>query len=457
MNKNIFREYDIRGIYPSDLNEQSIALIGDAISQKCFSENVDHLMIGRDGRLSGETLMQALAESIINNGINVTNIGLVTSPLLYFAAKQINSKSGIMVTGSHNPKEYNGIKMVVNDKPVSGQEIYQLLGKRVSTSSQGRMIDKVGLVDEYINQIKDQNKANLKKLKIVIDSGNGAAGVIAPKLFNELGCEVIELFSEIDGNFPNHHPDPGDPKNLTILAKEVLKEKADLGVAFDGDGDRLGVIDDKGNVVLQDKLLMIFCAEVLQNNPKAKIIYDVKCTNKLGKLVESLHGQPIMSPTGHFNIKNYLKKTGAKLAGEMSGHIFFNDIWYGFDDAHYSAYRLLKIIAEQDKDLSEIALKLPSTVSTPEISIDVKDEEKFKLIDKFIAQSRFDDASIITLDGIRFEYPYGWGLIRASNTSPKLVMRFEADNKSKLDEIINKFKLQFNYVFPEYPKIADLI
>jgi phosphomannomutase/phosphoglucomutase len=455
MNKNIFREYDIRGVYPIDLNEDIYFEIGNAIASKCNHLSIDSIVLGRDGRLSGKSLMNALENSLINNGINVENIGIVTSPLLYYAAKKHSSKSGIMVTGSHNPKEYNGIKMIINDEPVSGIEIFELIGTPNNVTSKGTASVNKDVIDNYVEEVKSKSIQSKDVIKVVVDCGNGAAGVIAPKLFKALGFNVIELYSEVDGNFPNHHPDPGNPENLKDLSDTVLNEKANIGLAFDGDGDRLGVVDNEGKIIPQDKFLMLFAKDILKNSPKAKIIFDVKCTNRLKDVILSYGGEPIMSPTGHFHIKKMLRKTNAHLAGEMSGHIFFNDDWYGFDDAHYSGFRLIKILIENESELSELLGEFPDGFTTPEINLDVDEDKKFQIVDEFKRRASFENASVIMLDGLRVEYDNGWGLLRASNTTPKLVLRFEGTSQKNLDNIIRKFDEEFQKVHPNLDKIID--
>ena len=457
MNKNIFREYDIRGVYPIDLNEDIYFEIGNAIASKCNQLSIDSIVLGRDGRLSGKSLMNALENSLINNGINVENIGIVTSPLLYYAAKKHSSKSGIMVTGSHNPKEYNGIKMIINDEPVSGKEIFELIGTPNNATSKGTASVNEDVIDNYIEEVKSKSIQPKDKIKVVIDCGNGAAGVIAPKLFTALGFSVVEIYSEVDGSFPNHHPDPGNPENLKDLSDKVLSEKANIGLAFDGDGDRLGVVDNKGNIIPQDKFLMLLAKDILKNTPQAKIIFDVKCTNRLKDVILSYGGEPIMSPTGHFHIKKMLRKTNAQLAGEMSGHIFFNDDWYGFDDAHYSGFRLIKILIENESELSELLGEFPDGFTTPEINLDVDEDKKFQIVDQFKKNASFENASVSTLDGLRVEFGDGWGLLRASNTTPKLVLRFEGTSQKSLDGIIRKFNDEFQKVHPNLDKIIDKI
>ena len=447
IDKSIFREYDIRGIVPSQVNEASIKSISHAIARKCNEENIDELALGRDGRLSGEKILNLLSKELQSLGINIVNIGIVTSPLLYFAAKQLPSKSGIMITGSHNPKNYNGLKIVLNDSSISGIEILNLLSDEpIKKSKAGKEIYKKNLMDDYIKEVKSQSSEKPKKIKVVLDCGNGSAGEIAPKLISALGYEVIELYCEIDGNFPNHHPDPGKIDNLQDLIEAVKENSADLGIAFDGDGDRLGVVTEKGEIIFPDQLMMIFARDVLTSHPGRKIVFDVKCTNLLGEIITEAGGTPIMSPTGHFHIKNTLKKTNAPLAGEMSGHIFFNDKWYGFDDGHYSAFRLLEIMHSTDVPLSEILNQLPKAYSTPELNISVEEDKKFEIVKDFLNKAQFEGGSKITIDGLRVDFDDGWGLMRASNTTPKLVLRFEAKTLSRLEEIKKMFLDQLKLI-----------
>ena len=447
IDESIFREYDIRGIVPEQINELSIKAIASAIATKCYDEKVHELALGRDGRLSGSKIINALSQELRLLGINIVNVGIVTSPLLYFAAKKLNSMSGVMITGSHNPKTYNGFKIVINDKPVSGTEMLSLISNEIIHSKEaGSEIFKEDLMKEYISEVIAQTSKSSKKIKVVVDCGNGSAGEIAPRLMRALGHEVIELFCEIDGNFPNHHPDPGKPENLQDLIRTVKKEGADIGIAFDGDGDRLGVVSNLGEIIYPDQLMMIFSKSVLQNSQNKEIVFDVKCTNLLGEIITNAGGIPIMSPTGHFHIKNTLKKTNAPLAGEMSGHIFFNDQWYGFDDGHYSAFRLIEIMKNSQSSLSSIFQELPKAFSTPEINIDVDEEKKFKIVEDFIANSDFGDGEKNTVDGLRVNFKDGWGLLRASNTTPKLVLRFEAKSHARLKEIQDMFLVQLKKI-----------
>ena len=447
IDESIFREYDIRGIVPEQINELSIKAIASAIATKCYDEKVHELALGRDGRLSGSKIINALSQELRLLGINIVNVGIVTSPLLYFAAKKLNSMSGVMITGSHNPKNYNGFKIVINDKSVSGTEILSLISNEIIHSKEaGSEIFKEDLMQEYISEVIAQTSKSSKKIKVVVDCGNGSAGEIAPRLMRALGHEVIELFCEIDGNFPNHHPDPGKPKNLQDLIRTVKKEGADIGIAFDGDGDRLGVVSNLGEIIYPDQLMMIFSKSVLQNSQNKEIVFDVKCTNLLGEIITNAGGIPIMSPSGHFHIKNILKKTNASLAGEMSGHIFFNDQWYGFDDGHYSAFRLIEIMKNSQSSLSSIFQELPKAFSTPEMNIDVDEDKKFKIVEDFITNSDFGDGEKNTVDGLRVNFKDGWGLLRASNTTPKLVLRFEAKSHARLNEIQDMFLVQLKKI-----------
>ena len=443
--RSIFREYDIRGIYPKEINENVIEQIAKAISIKCLKNNIPEICVGRDGRLSGESLLDCLSESLSGFGINVINIGLVSTPLLYFAAKKNKHKSGIMITGSHNPKNYNGVKMVINDNPVSGSEIYKLIDKdKPSTKKKGTIVYK-DIKKEYIQEVKENVDIN-NKVKIVIDCGNGAAGCIAPDLFKSMGCEVIELFSEVDGNFPNHHPDPGKIENLNDLISQVKESDADLGIAFDGDGDRVGLVTNEGKVIYPDKIMMILSKDILSSN-KGTIIFDVKCSNLLPDIISRHGGEPIMSPTGHFHIKNAIKKYKPLLAGEMSGHIFFNDKWYGFDDGHYSGARIIEIVSKENRKISEIENELPLLYSTPELNIDVTDETKFKIIEDFSKECSLDGEKI-TIDGLRINFKNGWGLLRASNTTPKLVLRFEGNSVDDLNQIKSNFLNELSRICP---------
>ena len=446
ISKSIFREYDIRGIYPDQINEEVVYKIANAISVKCLNEGISEICIARDGRLSGEKLLFALENSLSKNGIDVINTGMATTPLLYFAAKKSKCKSGVMITGSHNPKNYNGIKIIINDKPVSGTEIYNLIDRVHKASERKGKITFRDFKEEYISEIKKNIVIN-EKSKVVIDCGNGASGCIAPKLYSELGCNVINLYTEVDGNFPNHHPDPGKPENLTDLIEKVKETNADMGLAFDGDGDRVGLVTDSGEIVYPDKILMMICKDILSSD-KGKIIFDVKCTDSLPKLIEENGGTPLMYPTGHFNIKNGIKEHNPLLAGEMSGHIFFNDKWYGFDDGVYSGARIIELKSKTKKSVSNLNKELPILFSTPELNIEVSDENKFEIVEKFIANCTLEGEKI-SVDGLRINFDNGWGLLRASNTTPMLVMRFEGNTEENLIKIKNKFIKELSRICPD--------
>ena len=444
--KSIFREYDIRGEYPNQINEEVVRKIGNAIAGKCINLNIKEICVGRDGRNSGKSLLEAMIGGLSESGIEVINIDLATSPLLYYAAKKNKYKSGIMITGSHNPKNHNGIKLVIDDKPVSGNEILDLLNKDQKFSESVGSIKSLNVKDSYIEEVSQSLKIN-KKLKIVIDCGNGAAGFIAPDLYKNLGCEVIELYSEVDGNFPNHHPDPGKVENLKDLIQAVKTHDADLGLAFDGDGDRVGMVTNNGEIVFPDKILMMLSKDVLHSQ-KGSIIFDVKCSNALSQIIKENGGSPIMSPTGHFHIKNGIKKHNPLLAGEMSGHIFFNDKWYGFDDGHYSGARIIEMLSKTEKSIAEICNELPMLFSTPELNINVTDDNKFKIIKEFTDNCRLEGEKN-TIDGLRLDFEDGWGLIRASNTTPKLVLRFEGRSEEILNRIQNDFLNELTRICPD--------
>ena len=444
--KSIFREYDIRGEYPNQINEEVVRKIGNAIAGKCINLNIKEICVGRDGRNSGKSLLEAMIGGLSESGIEVINIDLATSPLLYYAAKKNKYKSGIMITGSHNPKNHNGIKLVIDDKPVSGNEILDLLNKDQKFSESVGSIKSLNVKDSYIEEVSQSLNIN-KKLKIVIDCGNGAAGFIAPDLYKNIGCEVIELYSEVDGNFPNHHPDPGKVENLKDLIQAVKTHGADLGLAFDGDGDRVGIVTNNGEIVFPDKILMMLSKDVLHSQ-KGSIIFDVKCSNALSQIIKENGGSPIMSPTGHFHIKNGIKKHNPLLAGEMSGHIFFNDKWYGFDDGHYSGARIIEMLSKNEKSIAEICNQLPVLFSTPELNINVTDDNKFKIIKEFADNCRLEGEKN-TIDGLRLDFEDGWGLIRASNTTPKLVLRFEGRSEEILNRIQNDFLNELTRICPD--------
>ena len=450
VNKSIFRENDIRGIYPDQLNEDSIAIIGKAIASKCKKENIKSISIGRDGRLSGESLLNSFCESLVNAGLDVTNVGLVTSPMLYFEAKNNETKSGIIITGSHNPKNHNGLKMVINDKPMSGLEVLDIIqGMNEDKCAIGSLNYK-DIKEDYLEAVQSSIEIKgSKKYKVVLDSGNGVAGHIAPDLFRRIGCDVIELYSDVDGNFPNHHPDPSKLENVQDLIKCVKENNADLGLAFDGDGDRVGLITNKGENVFPDKYMMMLSENILSKS-NGSIVFDVKCSNHLSNIITENHGEPIMAPTGHFHIKRTIKENNSLLGGEMSGHIFFNDKWFGFDDGPYSGARLVEALSEntQYETIQEIIDSYPKSFSTPELNIDVTDESKFKIVKEFINNNTLDGEKI-TLDGLRVNFQNGWGLLRASQTSPKLVLRFEGNSIEDMQRIQKDFISELARICPD--------
>ena len=440
--EEIFKAYDIRGVVGKTLTVENILFIGHAIGSEAKARGLDSIVFARDGRLSGPDLGKSLVTGLMASGMKVIDVGMLPTPTLYYAAAELSNGTGVMLTGSHNPPDYNGIKMVLGGDTLSGDAIQSLrkriLENNLSAGEGSYANEKV--LDNYIDRITSDIKLK-RKMKIVIDCGNGVAGAVAPKLFKELGCEVIPLFCDVDGNFPNHHPDPSQPENLSDLIAEVKKQNADFGIAFDGDGDRIGVVSGDGKVVWPDRLMMLFAKDVLSRNPGAKIIYDIKCSSNLKTVIEETGGQPLMWKTGHSLIKAKMKETNALLAGEMSGHIFFKERWYGFDDALYSAARLLEIMAAQLRQPRVVFSGLPDSANTPELKINMQEGEHFKFMEKLAEQSTaFTDAEITLIDGVRVDYADGWGLVRASNTTPCLVLRFEGKNKAAMSKVQDKFR-----------------
>jgi len=449
---SIFRAYDIRGTVPETLNGETAYWIGRAIGAQSLAQGEPNVSVGRDGRLSGPELVQRLIQGLHDSGCHVSDVGLVPTPALYYAANVLAGKSGVMLTGSHNPSNYNGFKIVIAGDTLANEQI-QALHTRLKTNdlSSGKgSVEKVDILTPYFEQIRN-DIVLARKLKVVVDCGNGAAGVIAPKLIAALGCEVISLFEEVDGHFPNHHPDPGKPENLVDLIAKVKETHADLGLAFDGDGDRVGVVTNTGSIVFPDRLLMLFAKDVVARNPGADIIFDVKCTRRLTPLIREYGGRPVMWKTGHSLIKKKMKESGALLAGEMSGHIFFKERWFGFDDGIYSAARLLEILSQEKSSAEELFATFPNDISTPEININVTDVSKFSIIDALQRDADWGDANLTTIDGVRVDYPQGWGLVRASNTTPVLVLRFEADTDAELQRIKDVFHAQLKRVAPDLP------
>ena len=440
--RSIFKAYDIRGIVENELTPEVVKLIGLAIGSESIAQEERGIVVGRDGRLTGPILSEALISGLIESGCHVVDVGMVPTPLVYFATYTKGATSGVMITGSHNPAEYNGLKIMIAGETLTAERIESLYSRIINVDfsyGAGSSIT-MNIDQDYIDKIKSDIKLD-KKLNIVVDCGNGIAGNIAPKLFESLGANVTKLFCLVDGRFPNHHPDPSKPENLKDLTNEVLDTGADLGLAFDGDGDRLGLIDNKGNVIWADRQMILYARDVISRNSGAKIIFDVKCSSLLPQDISKHGGEPIMSRTGHSFIKNKIKETGAELGGEMSGHIFFNERWYGFDDALYTGARLLEIISKNDDSCAEIFAKLPDRVNTPEINIHFnKHGEQHDAISKLSHDIDFPGSEINTIDGIRVDYENGWGLVRASNTTPCLVLRFEADDKETLENIQAKFR-----------------
>lgn len=439
---DIFRAYDIRGVVDETLTTETVYLIGKAIGSEARAQHETKVIIARDGRLSGPVLSEALKNGLLDSGCDVIDIGSVPTPLLYFAANTLSSRSGVMLTGSHNPKNHNGLKIVIAGQTLSEEKI-QALYKRIMTkdfSTGHGKYSQHNIIDEYIHYLKKTlHISPAKKLKIVVDAGNGIAGKIAPDLYRNLGCEVIELFCDVDGHFPNHHPDPAVPENLKDLIRTVKEQSADIGLAFDGDGDRVGVVTNEGEIIWPDRQLMLYAKDVLSRRPGAKIIYDVKCTKHLHAEIKKYHGVPLMYKTGHSLIKNKMREEGALLAGEMSGHIFFKERWFGFDDGLYTGARLLEILSQEKGSVAELFKKFPNSFSTPELKVSVTSEQRKKLIDNLKQSEQFKKARIIDIDGIRVEFEHGWGLMRGSNTTSHLVLRFEADNQADLDSIQKLF------------------
>lgn len=442
MDASIFRTYDIRGIVGTSLTEETVFLIGKAVGTLAREKGEQRMAIGRDGRLSSPLLSKALSDGINASGCDVIDLGMVPTPLLYYATHILETRSGIMLTGSHNPPDYNGLKMVVDGKALAEegiQQLYQRIVEKRFLEGAGTR-QEVDIVQHYMDRVCGDVKLK-RPLKIVVDAGNGVTGMMAPQLFKALGCEVHTLFCEVDGHFPNHHPDPSQTENLQDLIRKVDELKADIGLAFDGDGDRLGIVTTKGEVIWPDRLLMLFAKAILAQEANAKIIFDVKCTTHLATLIREHGGQPIMWKTGHSLIKAKLAETQAQLAGEMSGHFFFKHRWYGFDDALYSGARLLEILADQTEDSDSVFAAIPNSVNTPELKVLVTEEEKFKLMQLLIESANFADASdILTIDGLRVNFADGWGLVRPSNTTPYLILRFEAINEVILEKIQGTFR-----------------
>ncbi|MDP3797074.1 MAG: phosphomannomutase/phosphoglucomutase [Polaromonas sp.] len=434
---SIFKAYDIRGVVPSTINDEMAEALGKAFGTVALAEGEKTVAVGRDGRLSGPSLSAALMRGLAASGINVIDVGMVTTPMLYFAANTL-ATSGIQVTGSHNPKDYNGFKMVLAGRAIYGEDIQALRclieSEGWARPQQGGTISRVDVEQEYRKRIVSDIKLE-RPLKIVIDSGNGIAGASAPAIFRALGCEVTELFSEVDGNFPNHHPDPSKPENLQDLIKALQSGNAELGLAFDGDGDRLGIVTKDGQNIYPDRQMMLFARDVLSRVPGGTILFDVKCSQRLAPEIEAAGGVPLMYKTGHSLIKAKMKEVNSPLGGEMSGHIFFKERWFGFDDGTYAGARLLEILSRVP-DAGILLNGLPTSFSTPELNVACKEGEPHTVVEALIKSARFAaPAKISTIDGVRVDWPDGFGLIRASNTTPVLVLRFEGHTQQALERI----------------------
>jgi phosphomannomutase/phosphoglucomutase len=439
--KEIFKAYDIRGIVGKTLTDEIVEQIGHAIGSEAVARKQNTIAIGRDGRLSGEGFAKALARGIQKSGINVIDVGRVATPMVYFAAFQLRTDCGVMITGSHNPPDYNGLKMVLAGETLSGDTI-QSLRTRIEngnlTHGSGSY-SQYDIAPEYIARIVSDIKL-ARPLNVTVDCGNGVAGDFVANLYRQLGCKVTEMFCEVDGNFPNHHPDPSDPHNLEDLIAALAQNDSEIGLAFDGDGDRLGVVTKKGNIIYPDRQLMLFAADVLSRNAGAEIIFDVKSTRNLFAWIREHGGKPTLWKTGHSLVKAKMKETGALLAGEMSGHVFFKERWYGFDDGLYAGARLLEILSKVANPNATLN-NLPDAESTPELHIHVKEGENHALIERLRVEAKFEGArEIITIDGLRIEYADGFGLMRPSNTTPVIVLRFEADDAAGLKRIQEDFR-----------------
>lgn len=436
MDATIFRAYDVRGTVPDQLNPTVVRALGQAIGSLAKSRGETTVVTARDGRLSGESLQSALNEGLKAAGVDVINIGMVPTPVLYFAALTLGTGSGVMVTGSHNPPDYNGFKMMIAGHTLYGDDItglYQALIENRLVTGQGAETQADALTPYLVRITQDVQLA--RPLKVAVDCGNGVAGVCAEALFTQLGCEVVPLFTEVDGHFPNHHPDPSKPKNLVDVIKAVRTQGCDLGLAFDGDGDRVGIVTETGESIYADRLMMRIAEDLLSRNPGATVIFDVKCSRHLAPVIEKAGGTPLMWKTGHSLVKAKMKETGALLAGEMSGHIFFKERWLGFDDGLYTAARLLEIFAKTDTPVSAQFNCLPDDLSTPELNIEVPDTAKFSIVERVAEIVTARGLPISTIDGVRVDLPTGWGLIRCSNTTPNLVLRFEAESDEALAHI----------------------
>ncbi|WP_150305859.1 phosphomannomutase/phosphoglucomutase [Pseudomonas saliphila] len=448
----IFRAYDIRGVVGQTLTEDNVYWIGRAIGSENLACGQSQIAVGRDGRLSGPTLSEKLIRGLMDSGCHVIDLGMVPTPVVYFTTHTLDASSGVVLTGSHNPAEYNGLKIVIDGQTLSEERI-KALHTRIEQndlSAGDGTREQRDLLPTYQQRIVE-DVALARPLKVVVDCGNGVAGVIAQSLLEELGCTVIPLFCTVDGKFPNHHPDPSKMENVADLIAAVRQHKADIGIAFDGDADRLGVVTSDGELIHPDRLLMLMAEDVVVRNPGADVVFDVKCTRRLPALISKLGGRPVMWKSGHSLIKAKMKEVGALLGGEMSGHIFFQERWYGFDDGLYSACRLLEILSVQPDNLTsaELMARYPTGLSTPELNVRVGEQRKFEIIQALLEQADWGQGKLTALDGLRVDYPHGWGLVRASNTTPMLTLRFEADKQEDLELVQQLFRDQLAAVAPD--------
>lgn len=451
IDSSLFKAYDIRGVVDKTLTLEAARAVGQALGSLAREKNISTLCVGRDGRLSGPKLSEALIEGITDMGVNVKSIGMTPTPVLYFATFLTETGSGVAVTGSHNPPEYNGLKMMMGKDTLYGDGIQDLrhrIEAGITVSEQKGSVEEIDVVTPYLKKITDDVKLTLP-IKVAIDCGNGVTGPIAMELFKRLGCEVTPLYTEIDGHFPNHHPDPSKPANLKDLIETVKNTDVELGLAFDGDGDRLGVVTKSGQIIYPDRQIMLFAADILKHNPGAPIIYDVKCTRRLVPWIKEHGGVPTICRTGHSLVKAKLKETQAPFAGEMSGHLFFNDKrWPGFDDGLYAGARILEILSRCPNP-SEVLEALPTAVNTPELHIEMAEGENKRFVEKLQKQLHFDDATdVITIDGIRVEWNDGFALARSSNTTPVVVLRLEGDTPEALERIKTRFAEALKQVDP---------
>ncbi len=434
---NIFRQYDVRGVVDQDLTEAAAYRIARAVATQAAARNWHKILLGRDNRKSSPRLREVVVKGLLDSGCEVVDLGVVVTPIFYFAARHLDINAGLMITASHNPAEYNGFKILMGEGTIYGEEIQDL--RRLAESGEfitdsGGIVTQVNVVEDYMDMIKEKIQMGPKKIKLVVDCGNGTASLFAPRLFRELGCSVVELYCESDPEFPNHHPDPVAVENCQDLIRVVQEEEADLGIGLDGDGDRLGVVDRQGNIIWGDMLMILFWREILPKYPGSQCIVEVKCSQSLIDEIDRLGGTPQIYKTGHSLIKARMREIGAVFTGEMSGHLFFADEYYGFDDALYAAARLLRILSNSEQDITALLADVPEYYATPEIRVKSSDEEKFQVVEKVLKhfQSRYQ---VIDVDGARILFPDGWGLVRASNTGPELIVRCEGKTPNGLESI----------------------